>query len=165
MNCMKSHFRAHVKTILKTLPREMFEEANLELRARVTSDPRWEFVTRVCSYESFKTELPTSALNLEVVNSGRGLYLPEVSEDRSLKMVPINHVNEQRGLTLVVVPGMAFSPEGHRLGRGWGCYDRFIRETRQDPSMMYVGVGFKCQLFESIPKEDWDVPVREIIIC
>lgn len=161
---MKSQFRANIKGILKTLPRERFEEANLKLHERITSDLRWEFVTRVCSYESFKTELPTSALNLEVVKSGRGLFVPEVTPERNLIMIPKNIFQERRGLTLVLVPGLAFSPEGHRLGRGWGCYDRFIRETRQDPSMIYMGVGFRCQLFESVPFDSWDVPVDEVVL-
>lgn len=161
---MKSHLRSHIKTILRNLPRDHFEEANTKFRDMVTSDPRWEFVTKVCSYTSFKTELPTSALNLEVVNSGRGLFLPEVTPERSLVMKPANQFLERRGLTLVLVPGLAFSPEGHRLGRGWGCYDRFIRETKHDPSIIFTGVCFRCQLFENISQDPWDVPLQEVIV-
>lgn len=153
-----------MKTILKNLPGTQFEEADLQLRDLVVSDPRWEFVTRVCSYTSFKTELPTSALNLEVVNSGRGLFLPQVTPEKSLVMRPANHFLERRGLTLVLVPGLAFSPEGERLGRGWGCYDRFIHATRDDPSIIFTGVCFRCQLFESIPQDSWDVRLQEVLV-
>jgi 5-formyltetrahydrofolate cyclo-ligase len=161
---MKVHLRTHIKGILRSLPRDKFEEANLKLRDMVVSDPRWEFVTRVCSYASFKTELPTSALNIEVVNTGRGLFLPEVTPEKSLVMKPANDFLERRGLTLVLVPGLAFSSEGDRLGRGWGCYDRFIRETRQDPSIIFTGVCFRCQLFESIPQDSWDVRLQEVLV-
>lgn len=161
---MKSHLRTHMKNILRILPRAHFEEANLKLRNNITSDPRWEFVTRVCSYTNFKNELPTSAFNLEVVSSGRELLLPEVTSDKTLTMKPANQIKVERGLTLVLVPGLAFSPGGFRLGRGWGCYDRFIREMRGDPSIIFTGVCFQCQFIESVPQDPWDAPLQEILV-
>lgn len=156
--------RTSVKAMLRNTPREHYETANISLRDMIISDLRWDFVTKVCSYESFKTELPTSSLNLEVVRSGRGLFVPEVSPSRDINMIQKNNFHDERGLTFVIVPGLAFSPEGHRLGRGWGCYDRFIKYNREDPSIIFIGVGFKFQLFESIPYDDHDVPVHEVVV-
>jgi 5-formyltetrahydrofolate cyclo-ligase len=165
MICLKSQLRTHVKNILKTVPEDRFEAAGSVLLDRITSDPRWEYVTRVCSYKSYKREVSTDAFNAEVVKSGRGLFLPIVLDDRSMTMVPQNCFHDvRRGMTLIVVPGLAFSPEGHRLGRGWGCYDRFLEKLRRDPSVLTVGVGLRCQLFESIPHDDLDIPLQELII-
>ena len=60
---------------------------------------------------------------------------------------------------LAVIPGMAFDPEGHRLGRGGGFYDRLIPQLH----CPLVGICFSCQLVPSIPLEPFDLPVDLVI--
>jgi 5-formyltetrahydrofolate cyclo-ligase len=62
---------------------------------------------------------------------------------------------------VVVVPGLAFTPEGERLGQGGGWYDRFLSNIR--PTCTTIGVGFAQQLVESIPTEPHDVPLDHIV--
>jgi len=64
-------------------------------------------------------------------------------------------------LDLVIVPGVAFTQQGHRLGRGGGYYDRFLKKlSRQAYS---VGLAFEMQIIEEIPLEETDMPVDCII--
>ncbi|MEM6912297.1 MAG: 5-formyltetrahydrofolate cyclo-ligase [Verrucomicrobiota bacterium] len=64
-------------------------------------------------------------------------------------------------LTLVLVPGLAFDPAtGHRLGRGRGCYDRFLASL--PPHTPRVGLAFDVQLLPKIPHEPHDVPLDAI---
>ena len=53
----------------------------------------------------------------------------------------------------VVVPGVAFGMDCHRLGRGRGFYDRWLTELAGNK----IGVGFDHQLIESVPCEEHDV--------
>ena len=53
----------------------------------------------------------------------------------------------------VVVPGVAFGMDCHRLGRGRGFYDRWLTELAGQK----VGAGFAHQLIESVPHEEHDV--------
>ena len=53
----------------------------------------------------------------------------------------------------VVVPGVAFGMDCHRLGRGRGFYDRWLTELAGQK----IGVGFDHQLIESVPREEHDV--------
>jgi len=62
-------------------------------------------------------------------------------------------------LDLVLVPGVAFSPCGARLGRGRGFYDRLLRRV----SGRKIGVAFDEQIVEAIPSEAHDEPVDGII--
>jgi 5-formyltetrahydrofolate cyclo-ligase len=55
---------------------------------------------------------------------------------------------------ILVVPGLAFSPQGWRLGRGGGWYDRFL-ET-ESPVHGCVGVGFEEQVREGWNPEPHD---------
>ncbi len=61
---------------------------------------------------------------------------------------------------LVLVPGMAFDPQGHRLGRGRGYYDRLLpRLTRA----RRVGVCFPFQLVGEVPTDSHDQCVDEVV--
>lgn len=64
-------------------------------------------------------------------------------------------------LDLILVPGVAFSPGCDRLGNGAGYYDRLLSLTR--PDCLHVGIGFECQLFESIPVEPHDRPLHRVV--
>jgi len=45
---------------------------------------------------------------------------------------------------VIVVPGLAFSETGIRLGRGGGYFDRYLE--RRHPELLVVGVCFESQL-------------------
>ena len=61
---------------------------------------------------------------------------------------------------LIVVPGMAFDSNGHRLGRGRGYYDRFLA---QHSDVHTIGLCFDFQLLPEIPSEPHDRNIDEII--
>jgi len=63
-------------------------------------------------------------------------------------------------LTGVLVPGIAFTESGARLGRGGGFYDRFLPRA---PRALRIGVAFEAQIVESIPLESHDEPVHVIV--
>ncbi|HUD91355.1 5-formyltetrahydrofolate cyclo-ligase [Sphingobium sp.] len=54
---------------------------------------------------------------------------------------------------LVVVPLLAFTANGHRLGQGGGHYDRWLDAHPEVPA---VGLAWDCQLAEELPIEDHD---------
>ena len=57
-------------------------------------------------------------------------------------------------IDLMVVPGMAFTREGTRLGRGKGYYDRYI--AREGFRARRIGVCFRHQLLAELPAEPHD---------
>jgi 5-formyltetrahydrofolate cyclo-ligase len=60
---------------------------------------------------------------------------------------------------LVVVPGLAFTKDGKRLGRGKGHYDRYL--TQYNPHT--VSLAFSWALLEDIPTEPHDVYINKVI--
>lgn len=62
-------------------------------------------------------------------------------------------------IDLVVVPGIAFDRQGHRLGFGLGFYDRFLCRV-QAPK---VGLTYDSLLLERIPAEPHDVPMDVVV--
>lgn len=64
-------------------------------------------------------------------------------------------------LDLVVVPGVGFDRQGHRLGYGKGYYDRALRKA--GVSVQRVGLAFDFQLVERLPVFDHDMRLHYLI--
>lgn len=62
---------------------------------------------------------------------------------------------------VVVVPGLAFTRAGDRLGQGGGWYDRFLAGTRGDCTT--IGVGFDVQIVDRLPVEAHDVRLDHVV--
>lgn len=56
---------------------------------------------------------------------------------------------------VVLVPGLAFAPDGRRLGRGAGYYDRFLAELDAET----VALTTEDRILDDLPREDHDVLV------
>jgi 5-formyltetrahydrofolate cyclo-ligase len=64
-------------------------------------------------------------------------------------------------IDLVIVPGVAFDKRGNRLGRGKGCYDRFLKKIpARTPTL---GLAFDFQILPSLPTTTHDVSVKKVI--
>jgi len=63
------------------------------------------------------------------------------------------------GLDLVLVPGVAFDAQGHRLGRGKGFYDRLLK----DFAGTKIGIAFDEQIVGAVPVENNDVKMELVI--
>jgi len=67
---------------------------------------------------------------------------------------------DPRSVDVVIVPGLAFTTEGDRLGQGGGWYDRFLPQVRAD--CVTIGVGFGPQLVDALPTEPHDVRLSAV---
>ena len=64
-------------------------------------------------------------------------------------------------IDLVLVPGMAFTHDGRRLGRGGGYYDRFL--SQPDIHAYTLGVCFPFRIIDFVPTDPHDVNVDEVL--
>jgi 5-formyltetrahydrofolate cyclo-ligase len=60
-----------------------------------------------------------------------------------------------------LIPGLAFTRDGQRLGRGKGYYDRFL--TKLAPDCFKCGIGYDFQLVDDLPTEPHDVPLDAVV--
>lgn len=64
-------------------------------------------------------------------------------------------------IDVMVVPGVAFTSAGDRLGRGKGYYDRYM--AREGFRAQTIGVCYACQLCDELPVEEHDRRVDRVI--
>ena len=61
---------------------------------------------------------------------------------------------------LVLMPGMAFDAQGHRIGYGGGFYDRFLE---QEPNHPTLALCYDFQMLPHLDSEEHDIPVDSVI--
>lgn len=66
---------------------------------------------------------------------------------------------EQADIDLQIVPGVVYSLDGYRIGFGGGYYDRYLSTFKGTT----ISLAFSCQLKETVPFEQHDIPVQMII--
>ncbi len=67
-------------------------------------------------------------------------------------------------LDLVVVPGMAFTADGKRLGRGKGYYDTFLASCKNmDLLGRTVALAFRQQVVQQIPTDQRDFVIEKVL--
>ena len=89
-------------------------------------------------------------------------------DDSSLRVGPMS-IKEPAEAKIVsssevmtwIVPGLAFSPEGGRLGYGGGWYDRFLADKA--PSAVTIGVARPFQKVAHLPLEPHDICLNDVI--
>lgn len=80
---------------------------------------------------------------------------------RLLEPIEGTDVFNTSGLDILIVPGMAFTKSGRRLGHGAGFYDEFLTvyQSRFARVPYLVGLALLEQIVDDIPHEehDWDL--------
>ena len=86
---------------------------------------------------------------------------PDVTELMVHGGVLPEHEPDPASVDVVIVPGLAFTLRGDRLGQGGGWYDRFLAGLR--PDAVAIGVGFREQLVDHLPVEPHDVRLHQVV--
>lgn len=61
---------------------------------------------------------------------------------------------------LVLMPGLAFTKQGDRMGYGGGFYDRFLADEPDHPTL---ALCYAFQIVDSLPTEEFDIPVDTVL--
>lgn len=170
----KKTLRQSIRTAKKQHTPEELRQQSEAVLCKLANHPRFRQAERVMLYASLPDEVQTLTF-IEEWRHRKTLILPTVVGD---DIIPVEladdtvfaegdfHIPEPQNhpytgcFDLIVVPGMAFDNEGHRLGRGRGYYDRFLA---QHPHAYTIGLCFDFQLVPEVPSEPHDRPIDEIL--
>ena len=173
--------RRQLKDKLATLTEEQRHRKSLAACALVASSPEFAAARVVMLYLSTPTEVDTSPLALKCWQAGKTVVVPKVSWDqRRMLPVEISSLADPTTLTgpgirepvagkpvptefidMVIVPGLGFSGNGYRIGRGMGFYDRFLAQG--DFIGVSCGLAFEEQVVQSLPVLDHDIPLSMLV--
>ena len=180
LTAAKCRLRREMAVRRRSVGRDEAEAAGRELAARLAGCPAFLAARRVAFYASLPDELPTRVAFCAALERGCCALFPAVEGERRLVFRPLERWEDLRpgryGLPeppkagpavrlaegdLVLVPGVAFDADGHRLGRGGGCYDAAFPPGASAP--LLYGVGFEFQVMDAVPHGSRDRRMDAIV--
>jgi 5-formyltetrahydrofolate cyclo-ligase len=142
----KATLRASMRAIRRSLPDRA--ERSEELWRHLVVLPAMAAAETVLAFTALPGEPDTRTLLAWCAATGRLAAAPEADVEPTWPDV-------------VIVPGLAFTTAGDRLGQGGGWYDRFLSAVR--PDCVSIGVCFSEQLLEALPLEDHHVIMDNVV--
>ena len=135
-----------MRTMRRSLPDR--ETRSEELWRHLTALPAVGVAETLLGFTPLPGEPDTRSLFVWCAATGRLVAVPEADVEPSWPDV-------------VVVPGLAFTAAGDRLGQGGGWYDRFLSKVR--PDCTTIGVCFAEQIVDELPVEVHDVTMDHVV--
>mgnify|MGYP005755080117 FL=1 len=168
----KKEIRAEVKKRRREADEETLHEKSLQILERFRQLSAYKDASLLLAYVDAKREAETRLLMRCAWDDGKKVAAPRVDGDgimhfyylRSLKdlepgafgiMEPradCRICEPEEGLLLM--PGVAFDEQGHRVGYGGGYYDRYLEKH---PHLIHIALAFEFQIFPEVPSEKHDI--------
>jgi 5-formyltetrahydrofolate cyclo-ligase len=152
----KAALRSRMQQRLTELSSDERDSHSKQICERIVRSPEWQQAKRVALFVPLRSEADISGLNEEARAAQKVIttIAPTIRVEAELQFGTDK-------IDLIVVPGLAFSRDGHRLGRGGGFFDRLLAGPAA--AAYKLGVCFDFQLLESIPIEPHDIVMDTVV--
>ena len=131
----------------------------------------------IYGYLPYNQEVRTVPMLQKALDDGKKVAVPKVYGDdmKFIYMDDLSAVSEgYAGIpeptadgpvaddqtALVLMPGMAFTKNGDRMGYGGGFYDKFLASEPEHPT---VALCYDFQMVEELPTAEYDIPVDKVL--
>lgn len=158
------------------MDKEEIEDKSATIADRAINLPITAQAKIIGIYLPMGAEVNTRKLALALEKAGKQLCVPllknkayswghyrttqALKKNRDCVDQPIDHqLADPAELDLIFVPGVAFTSQGDRIGRGGGHYDRLLKTSKA----IHVGLAFTFQLVDTLPREPHDIPIHVVI--
>ena len=175
----KKVLRREMRSVLQELTPDQIVSASKAVVIQIQHSLRFRHAKTIALYWAVDWEIDLSHLLSPEISTGKSFALPRWNsrhEDYEFALLdsvsqivtglygihepaPECSVLEHQVIDLVLIPGLAFSRAGARLGRGRGYYDRLLGPLKSD----FCGVCHDVQLKDDVPSNHWDKPMHCIV--
>lgn len=177
----KAELRRALRARLAAMSEDERRRRSAVACALLIATPEFARARAVMIYLSTPAEVDTAPIALRAWQEGKTVAAPLVNWEQR-HMLPVEITSLRDGLTvadhgisqpaggpvvpldaldLVIVPGLGFSPDGGRIGRGMGFYDRFL--AQREFAGARCGLAFEEQVVDRMPLLDHDVRLSMLV--
>lgn len=176
MNITKLKIRGRIKRLFELYPREV-----LDRWGEIIQDEVLRIIEPykiIMSYVSLPKEVPTFKILNKVLEDNKILIVPKTVEENIIPvrveslqelypgtfnvLEPVNSLPyDISNLEVIIVPGIAFNTDLHRVGHGMGHFDRFLRSLPD--KTLKIGLAYDFQIIDEEFKDEWDVRMDMVI--
>ena len=172
----KKELRAQVRAQKRAMTEEQIVSKSQALAEQFFRTDAYRNAKSIYGYLPYNQEVRTVPMLEQALRDGKRVAVPKCYGDemRFIWMEDLNRVEKgYAGIpepiedgpiaddptALVLMPGMAFDPQGHRIGYGGGFYDKFLAGEAHPT----LALCYDFQVFESLETEEFDIPVDLVL--
>lgn len=173
----KKALRVQMREKKRALSARQIERASALLAQQLFAHPAYRAARSIYGYLSYNQEVRTLPILEQAQRDGKRVAVPKVFGDtmRFLWLDDLDAVapgyygvpepvadgpEADDETALILMPGLAFDPEGRRCGYGGGFYDRYLAEH---PHHATLALCYDFQMFAHLETDSYDVPVQYVL--
>ena len=148
----KKELRAQIRAKKRAMTEAEIVEKSIRLGELFLASDAYKAAKTIYGYLPYNQEVRTVAMLEQAMKDGKRVAVPKCYGDEmrfifmdDLSKVEKGYANIPEPVldepiaddetALVLMPGMAFDPQGHRIGYGGGFYDKFLAKEPNHPTL------------------------------
>lgn len=173
----KAALRKEIRTKKRSMTEEEIVSRSEKLGELFVRSEAYQNAKTVYGYLPYNQEVRTVPMLEQALRDGKRVAVPKVYGD-TMKFIYLEDLSKvaksdmgipepvaddpvaEDKTALVLMPGLAFTKQGDRMGYGGGFYDRFLAEEPDHPTL---ALCYDFQIVDSLPTEDFDIPVDTVL--
>lgn len=175
----KKGLRQKMLAMRRALSANETESRSSSLKENILSLPEYKNAKKIMAFLAMKGESNLDGFIRQALLDGKEVYIPVCLPERQMeagRLIDMEHfekgplglrnlpagyeVTSPESLDLVLIPGLAVTQEGIRLGMGAGYYDRYLARV---PFEKRVAALWDFQVIPDIPSEPFDQKIAKIV--
>ena len=173
----KKELRACIRAQKRAMTEAQIVEKSNRLGELFLASDAYKNAKTIYGYLPYNQEVRTVAMLEQALRDGKRGAVPKCYGDEmrfifmdDLSKVEKGYANIPEPIAdepiaddetaLVLMPGLAFDPQGHRIGYGGGFYDKFLAKEPNHPTL---ALCYDFQMVEHLETEEFDIPVDTVL--
>ena len=173
----KKELRAMIRAQKRAMTEQEIESKSQRLTELLLATDAYRQAKTIYGYLPYNQEVRTEALLEQALRDGKRVAVPKCYGDE-MRFIYLDDLSKvEKGYcgipepvddepvgddptALVLMPGLAFDEEGHRIGYGGGFYDKFLMQEPEHPTL---ALCYDFQMLPELHTEEFDIPVDRVI--
>ena len=173
----KKELRRTIRDLKRAMTEEEIVSRSQKLGQLFAASEAYRNAKTIYGYLPYNQEVRTVAMLEKALADGKKVAVPKCygEEMRFIYMDDLSKVEKgYAGIpepiadgpvaddptALVLMPGLAFDPAGHRCGYGGGFYDKFLAAEPNHPTL---ALCYEFQMLPHLETESHDIPVDYVL--
>lgn len=173
----KKELRRSIREQKRAMTEEEINARSARLRELFVASDAYKNAKTIYGYLPYNQEVRTVPMLEQALKDGKRVAVPKCYGDE-MKFIYLDDLSKvEKGYAnipepiadapvaddetaLVLMPGLAFDPQGHRVGYGGGFYDKFLSREPDHPTL---ALCYAFQMLPSLETEEHDIPVDTVL--
>ena len=173
----KTALRRQIREQKRAMTQEQIICASCDLGEQFAACQLYQQAKTIYGYLPYNQEVRTVPMLEQALRDGKRVAVPKVYGDE-MKFIYLTDLSQvetgyagipepvadapvaEDPTALVLMPGLAFDPQGHRIGYGGGFYDKFLAAEPNHPT---VALCYGFQMLDALETQDHDIPVDLVL--